>query len=931
MVKGVASLADVDYGKTVNLPKTDFPMRGGLPTREPEIQQEWERRGLYQQINERNQGKPKFVLHDGPPYANGDIHLGHALNKILKDFIVKSKSMAGFHAPYVPGWDTHGLPIEQAIIKNKKVNRHELSIAEFRQMCYEYALSYVDHQRTQFKRLGVLGDWDDPYITLQPKYEAEQIRVFGEMADKGFIYKGLKPVYWCTSCETALADAEIEYEDKVSSSIYVKFLVKDGKGILPQQSSILIWTTTPWTLPANVAIALGPEFVYDVVKLDGENLVIAHELLAQVLQQKGAPADAVQTISSHKGAELEGIICSHPFLARDSLVILGEHVTLDSGTGAVHTAPGHGMEDYEVGLKYKLPILAPVDAHGKFTPEAGPVAGQFYAKANGEIISLLQEKGLLYQEKKLEHSYPHCWRCHNPVIYRATEQWFASIDQFRGQLLEQIEQVSWTPAWGKTRMHNMVADRQDWCISRQRVWGVPIPIFYCDACNEAIISTDTINHVADLFEQHGSQIWFEKEANELLPQGFTCSCGHGRFRKETDIMDVWFDSGSSHLAVCAQRPELTWPADLYLEGSDQYRGWFQSSLITGVAVAGRAPYHGVLSHGFLLDGEGRKQSKSLGNVIDPLKVTNQLGADILRLWVASVDYRSDVRVSDPILKQVAEVYRKIRNTFRYLLSNLYDFNPQTDRVQDGDLLEIDRYALHQLAKVDQRVKVGYEAYEFHVVYHELNNYASVDLSAFYFDVLKDRLYTSSPNSPDRRSAQTVLYIILDSLVRLAAPILAHTADEVWSYVPGHSSWSVQLEEWVRGLGHYQDDELGEKWDQVLGLREVVTRAIETLRKEKVLGTSLQAHVHLYPNAENLQVLRATPDLDKVLIVSKVTLHPSSETPPDDALVEAGLAVRVELATGEKCERCWTVTDEVGTIEQYPTLCKSCSQAVVHFV
>ncbi|MGZ4106152.1 MAG: isoleucine--tRNA ligase, partial [Tumebacillaceae bacterium] len=663
-----------DYSKTLNLPETEFPMRGNLPQREPQMQEKWNEMNLYHKVQEQQNGKPKYVLHDGPPYANGDIHIGHAMNKILKDIIVKFKTLEGFDAPYVPGWDTHGMPIEHAIIKNKGINRHEVPVTDFRQMCYDYALSFVDRQREQFKRLGVRADWENPYITLLPKYESRQIRVFGEMAKRGYIYKGLKPVHWCASCETALAEAEVEYADKTSPSIYVKFAVQDGKGVLPtENTSIVIWTTTPWTLPANVAIALGANFEYNLVEVNGENLLLAKELTEAVLKTTGFEGEA-KVVGTFTGQQLEGVKAAHPFLDRESLVILGDHVTLESGTGAVHTAPGHGMEDYMVGLQYGLPVLAPVDGQGKFTSEAGPYAGQYYSKANKQIVADLQESGRLLAEKALDHSYPHCWRCKNPVFFRATEQWFGSIDKFRDQLLEQIKQVNWDPSWGELRMHNMMVDRGDWCISRQRVWGVPIPIFYCTDCNTEIVNDETIDKVANLFAEHGSQIWFASEAMDLVPEGLTCSCGGTHFRKETDTMDVWFDSGSSHMAVVDEREELQWPADLYLEGSDQYRGWFNSSLSTGVAVRGQAPYKSILSHGFTLDGEGRKMSKSLGNVVDPLKVLQQYGADILRLWVASVDFRADTRVSDGILKQVAEVYRKIRNTFRYLLGNLNGFN-----------------------------------------------------------------------------------------------------------------------------------------------------------------------------------------------------------------------------------------------------------------
>ena len=919
-----------DYSKTLNLPETEFQMRGNLPQREPAMQEKWDGMNLYQQVQEKQKGKPQFILHDGPPYANGDIHIGHAMNKVLKDFIVKYKTMAGFDAPYVPGWDTHGMPIEHAIIKTKRINRHEVPVTDFRQMCNDYALDFVDRQRGQFKRLGVRGDWENPYITLKPEYEAEQIRVFGEMAKRGYIYKGLKPVYYCASCETALAEAEVEYADKTSPSIFVKFAVKDGKGVLPTENTfIVIWTTTPWTLPANVAIALGADFVYNLVEVNGEKLLLARELTESVLKTAGYEGEA-NVVGTFQGAELERVVTQHPFMDRESLVILGEHVTLESGTGCVHTAPGHGMEDYLVGLKYELPILAPVDGQGKFTQEAGKYAGQFYSKANKQIIEDLQETGALLAQKSLDHSYPHCWRCKNPVFFRATEQWFGSIEKFRDQLLEQIKQVKWSPSWGEIRLHNMVADRTDWCISRQRKWGVPIPIFYCADCNTEIINDETIDRVAKLFAEHGSQIWFQKEADELVPEGLTCSCGGKHFRKESDTMDVWFDSGSSHMAVLNARPELRWPADLYLEGSDQYRGWFNSSLSTAVAVRGEAPYKMVLSHGFTLDGEGRKQSKSLGNVVDPLKVMQQYGADILRLWVASVDFRADTRVSDAILKQVAEVYRKIRNTFRYLLANLSGFDPQKDLVPFDQLLEIDRWAVNRFEQTRQRVMRGYEDYEFHVCYHEINNFCTVDMSAFYFDVSKDRLYTLAPDAAERRSGQTAMYYVLTELTKLVAPILTHTADEVWAFVPGATEESVQLTEFGKPAVTF-DAELDRKWEAILTVRDEVLKAMEVARQEKTIGKSLTAQVDLFPSAETLHVLNNTPRLQEVLGVSKVTVHEAGSAVPNEATAYAGLAILVRPAEGETCERCRVVTPEVGKHEEHPTLCPNCVENVVHFI
>lgn len=692
----------MNYKDTLLMPKTEFPMRGNLPNKEPEIQEEWAEKDIYQMVLERTKGRPTFILHDGPPYANGDIHMGHALNKILKDFIVRFKSMNGFHAPYVPGWDTHGLPIETALTKNKKVKRKEMSTAEFRKLCEEYAWKQIEGQRNQFKRLGVRADWDNPYVTLKPEYEAQQILVFGEMAKRGYIYKGLKPVNWSPSSESALAEAEIEYKDKRSPSIYVSFKVKDGKGVLENGEQFIIWTTTPWTLPANLGICVHPNLEYSVLQVGAERYVIASELVEQVAKTLGF--EEYEVVKTLKGKELDKVVAAHPIYDRDSLVMLGDHVTTDAGTGCVHTAPGHGEDDFIVSMKYGLDVLCPVDEKGVMTEEAPGFEGLFYEDANKAITEQLEAKGALKKLDFITHSYPHDWRTKKPTIYRATAQWFASIKDFREALLDNIKETKWVPAWGETRLFNMVRDRGDWCISRQRVWGVPIPVFYAEN-GEPIITDETIQHVSQLFREHGSNIWFEKEAKELLPEGFTHpDSPNGEFTKEQDIMDVWFDSGSSHQAVLEERDDLVRPADLYLEGSDQYRGWFNSSLSTAVAVTGKAPYKGVLSHGFTLDKEGRKMSKSLGNTIDPTKVAKQLGAEILRLWVSSVNYQADHPVSDDILKQVAEVYRKIRNTFRFLHGNLFDFEPAVNAVPVEELREVDQYILIKLNKLIDKVK-----------------------------------------------------------------------------------------------------------------------------------------------------------------------------------------------------------------------------------
>ena len=915
----------MDYKDTLLMPNTEFPMRGNLPKREPDIQEKWEERNIYKKVQERTKGRPMFVLHDGPPYANGDIHMGHALNKILKDFIVRYKSMSGFNAPYVPGWDTHGLPIEQALT-NKGVDRKEMTVAEFRKLCEEYAYEQIDSQRTQFKRLGVRGDWENPYITLKPEYEAQQIKVFGEMAKKGYIYKGKKPVYWSPSSESALAEAEIEYKDKRSPSIYVGFNVIDGKGVLETHDQIIIWTTTPWTIPANLGIAVHPELTYVVVKANGQNYVVAEDLLEAVTKEIGW--EDVQVVKTVKGSELEYIKAKHPLYDRESLVVLGEHVTIDAGTGCVHTAPGHGEDDFYVGNKYGLDVLCPVDDRGHMTNEAPGFEGLFYDAANKPITEKLEEAGALLKIAFITHSYPHDWRTKKPVIYRATAQWFASIKDFRNELLEAVKETKWVPAWGETRLFNMVRDRGDWCISRQRAWGVPIPVFYTEN-GEEIITDETINHVSNLFREFGSNIWFEKEAKDLLPEGFTHpGSPNGKFTKETDIMDVWFDSGSSHQAVLLEREDLQRPADLYLEGSDQYRGWFNSSLSTAVAVTGKAPYKGVLSHGFALDGEGRKMSKSIGNVVVPAKVMNQLGADILRLWVASVDYQADVRVSDAILKQVAEVYRKIRNTFRFLLGNLADFNPAENAVAYEDLRDVDQFILVKLNKLIKYVREAYENYNFSDVYHAVNNFCTLDLSAFYLDFAKDVLYIEGADHPDRRAIQTVLYESLIVLTKLVAPILAHTADEVWVFISSVKEESVQLTDLPEYKELQNAKELEEKWSSFMKLRDDVLKALEEARNEKMIGKSLNAKVTLYVNDHVKELLHSIKEnLKQIFIVSSFEIAGSYEEAPENAHKFEHTAIVVSKAEGETCERCWIVTPEVGQVEEFETLCPRCADVV----
>lgn len=923
-VEGVEN--EMDYSATLNLPKTDFPMRGNLPNAEPQMQTWWADNNIYEKVQARRQGCEKFILHDGPPFSNGDIHIGHAMNKILKDFIVRYKSMQGFDAPYIPGWDTHGLPIEQAIANSKKVDRKTMSIDEFREYCAQYALNWVEKQKEQFMRLGVRGDWERPYITMDPAYEAAQIRVFGQMVEQGYIYKGLRPIYWSPSSESALADAEIEYRDVRSPSIYVAFEVKDSHGKLPENTAVIIWTTTPWTLPANLGISLHPTFDYVVVNVSGQHYVLAEGLLESVTEKLGW--EDVQLVKQMKGSEFEHMTCQHPFYDRESLVMTGEHVTLDAGTGCVHTAPGHGEDDFIIGQRYGLDVLCPVDELGKFTHEAPGFEGVFYDHANKMITEQLQQSGALLKLDFIQHQYPHDWRTKKPVIFRATEQWFASIDKAREAILSEIKNVKWTPHWGEVRLHNMIAERGDWCISRQRVWGVPIPIFYCANCQEPLVNDQTIDHVANLFAAEGSNAWYQKDERELLPPDMSCaSCGHETFVKETDTMDVWFDSGSSHVAVLETHDQLTSPADLYLEGSDQYRGWYNSSIITSVAVRGRAPYKGVLSTGFTLDGEGRKMSKSLGNTVDPVKVCNTLGADILRLWVASADYQADVRISDAILKQIAEAYRKIRNTLRFLLGNLSDFQPEQHRVPYEEMSELDHYALLRLQRVIERVGKAYDEYEFHTVYQTIHHFCSVEMSAFYLDIVKDRLYVNAHDAPIRRAVQTVLYDTVHALTRLIAPILPHTAEEVWRYIPDVTEESVQLTDFPIVDSSMYNESLERKWRQFVAVRDEVLKALEMARQNKLIGNSLSAEVNIYPEKEHASLLSQFSELDQLFIVSAVHVHDTDLEVPADAVQLEGLAVMVKPAPGEKCERCWMISPHVGEDKDHSTICPRCTQIV----
>ena len=912
-------------------------MRAGLPEREPEFLKYWEENKIYEKKQELHAGHKKFVLHDGPPYANGKIHMGTALNKILKDIIMKYKYAQGFDTPYVPGWDTHGMPIEHAAIKNLGLNRHELDTLVLRKECHDYALKWIDEQRTDFKRLGVLGDWDHPYITMTHDYEAVQIHVFGEMAKKGYIYKGKKAVYWCPHCETALAEAEIEYGEEKSPAIFVKMpLVKDN-GMLPEAAQgkpayIVIWTTTPWTMPANVAIALHPDFEYAWVECEGEILFMAKEMLEAV--GKVCKKDFSNIIGTCKGKDMEYAECRHPFetIDRKSLVVLADYVTLEAGTGCVHTAPGHGADDFETGVRYNLPIICPVDGSGKLTAEAGAdFAGMFVFDANVPIIKYLAGLNRLFGKENIRHQYAHCWRCKNPIIYRATEQWFASVDGFREEALNAIaNDVQWIPSWGEARIHNMVADRHDWCISRQRVWGVPIPIFYCEDCNEHLVNDDTINAVADLFAKEGSDAWWAHSAEEILPQGTKCpKCGGTHFRKESDIMDVWFDSGSSHAAVCKTRPELAWPADMYLEGSDQHRGWFQSSLLTSVATEGKAPYHAVLTHGYVVDGEGRKMSKSVGNTVAPQEVIAQYGADIIRLWAASSDYKADIRISKEILKQLSEVYRKIRNTIRYILGNTNDFNYETDKVEFKDMLELDRWALMHMQLLKKEVSAAYESYDFHVLYHAIHNFCSVEMSSYYLDILKDRLYAYKADSFERRSAQTAMYEIMLDLVVMIAPVLSFTMEEVWQFMkkPASMPESVFMMPWPECKEEYIDEALESKWDNFIEIRSEITRVLEGARRAKTIGHSLDAKVELHATGEALAILRSVEgDLATLLIVSQAKLV-EGLAGGVEATGREDLKVTVQAAEGEKCERCWIYSDTVGKDAEHPTVCARCAAAL----
>lgn len=927
------------YRKTLNLPQTPFSMKADLARREPEIAQFWEEVGLDTQIRETRSGGSRFILHDGPPYANGNIHVGTAFNKILKDVVVRLATMEGHHAPFVPGWDCHGQPIEHEVEKALGEGKERLSQADFRQRCREYALHFVNQQRDQFRRLGVGGSWWEPYLTLNHEYEATNIRVFGQLYQRGLIYRGYKPIHWCYHCLTALAEAEIEYREERSPSILVKMPLKSAFKPLDayqQRKSIVIWTTTPWTLPANVAVALRPDLDYVAVEVEKDILILAKSRKEAVFAEAGLPDGKM--VATFKGKDLEGSVTEHPLYEdRESVVVLADYVELDQGSGAVHIAPGHGRDDYVTGLKYDLPAPMPVDDRGVFTRDAQRFGGLHINEGNTRIVEDVESRDLLVAQGSVSHAYPHCWRCKNPVIFRATEQWFVSLDRddFRDEALAAIAKVRWIPDWSTRRIGAMVKERPDWCISRQRAWGVPIPVFYCESCRREVVTDETIGIVENLFRQEGADAWFKKEADAILPAELSCPhCGSHDFSKETDILDVWFESGVSHAAVLKNRAELSWPADLYLEGSDQHRGWFQSSLLCSVGAEHAPPYRAVLTHGFVVDGEGRKMSKSLGNVIDPLEVISDYGADILRLWVASADYSVDVAISPDILEYVSDAYRRIRNTFRFLLGNLSDFEPERDTVPYSDLLEIDRWALHRLTKRAAQVRQAYGAYSFHSVFHSLYNFCVVDLSSFYFDVLKDRLYTSAAKSLERRSGQTAFREILVGLAKLLAPVLPFTVEEVWQALePKEPEASVHLCLFPEAREEYLDHDLEERWDRLLEIRDEVLKALEIARNERVIGNSLEAAVHLYTSTSgDLYAFLSEfgeSALESAMIVSEVEISPTE--PPDEAFRSQqvpSLAVVVVPASGTKCERCWNWRSTVGHFPDHPTICERCRQALV---
>ncbi len=927
----------MDYKESLNLPKTDFPMKANLSKREPEMLARWDGMRIYDRIRETSRGRKPYILHDGPPYANGNIHLGTALNKIIKDILIKAKNMSGRDSVYVPGWDCHGLPIEHQVDKELGEKKAGIAQADKRRFCRVYAEKYVGIQREQFKRLGVFGEWENPYLTMTYDYEAVTVEEFGKLYLNGSVYKGKKPVYWCASCKTALAEAEVEYQDHTTPSIYVKFAVNsDIAARLPklagEKVSVVIWTTTPWTIPANLAIAFHEDFLYVAVKVKGEVLILAKDLLDYCLDAFGFRNESYEILDEFPGKVVEGLTCRHPLYERDSRLILAPFVTLDAGTGCVHIAPGHGQEDYEIGMKYGLENYAPVDDDGRFTRDVKDFAGQFVFDANEGVIAKLNEAGALLGRMDMQHTYPHCWRCKQPIIFRSTEQWFISMEKndLRKKALAAIDGVTWIPAWGSDRIYGMVENRPDWCISRQRLWGVPITMFYCKGCDSELMTEEILDHVVGLVREHGADVWFERDEKGLMPAGTRCpKCGGDDFKKETNILDVWFDSGVSHAAVLEHRPSLSSPADMYLEGNDQHRGWFHSSLLESVGTRGRAPYRNVLTHGFVVDGEGKKMSKSVGNVIDSQTIIDEYGAEILRLWVAAEDYTEDIRISGEILKRLVEAYRRIRNTSRFILGNLYDFNPATDAVSYPEMAEMDRWILHRLQEVTRRVREAYEQYQFHVVYYTLYNFCTVDLSALYLDVLKDRLYTSKASSPARRSAQTAMTTLLDAMARLLAPILTFTAEEVWLALPAcpGKAESVHLTQFPEVNEAWLKPELADTWKTLIAVKGEVSKAIETARQNKILGHSLDAAV-IIGAPKDLRTLLEThrEDLRALLIVSDVRIADAEEIGEGFKSTEiAGLAVSVDRATGAKCDRCWIYSETIGASAEHPTICARCRE------
>jgi len=927
----------MDYKKTLNLPKTDFPMKGNLTKKEPEILDKWDKENLYHTIRETSKGRKHYMLHDGPPYANGHIHMGHAFNKILKDIIIKSKQMTGFDAPYVPGWDCHGLPIEHNVDVELGDQKNHMSQAEIRRHCRQYAEKFVDVQRNEFKRLGVLGEWENPYLTMDFSYQATIVREFGKFALNGTLVRSKKPIYWCTSCKTALAEAEVEYEEHTSPSIFVKFpMISDLSDEYPALEGknvfIVIWTTTPWTIPANLAIALHPDLDYVAVDIGANQvMVMARGLMEICLDTFGI--DTYEVVAELDTKKLEHLKAKHPLYERESLIVLAPYVTLESGTGCVHTAPGHGREDYETGLQYGLDIYSPVDDSGRFTEEVQYFAGLDVVEANRVINEKLSDVGLLLKEQEISHEYPHCWRCKNPVIFRSTEQWFISMDKtgLRKAALQKIKEVSWIPNWGQDRIYGMIEKRPDWCISRQRSWGIPITLFFCAECESTVISQEIIDHVSGMIEQKGADVWFTEAVETLLPPGTACpQCGAQHFEKETDILDVWFDSGTSYAAVMEQRENLDSPSDLYLEGSDQHRGWFHSSLLCALGTRGEAPYRSVLTHGFVVDGKGRAMHKSVGNVIAPETLIKKYGAEIVRLWVAGEDYTDNIRLSEEILQRLTEAYRRIRNTCRYLLGNLSDFDPIQDQVPYENMEELDRWALHRLQEMNELILRAYENFEFHLVYHNLHNFCVLDLSSFYLDIIKDRLYVSSQKSMARRSAQTALNEILQVLVRLMAPVLSFTADEVWQYLKDDSRASnVHADLFIPVKEKYRDLELGERWNDIMSVRKEVTKALEIARKDKVIGHSLDASVVLGLSDEWMDKLGPYRDqLRSLFIVSSADIVPINDL-EDGSKAEGleGLKIRVTPSEDEKCERCWVHDPTTGDDDQHPTICRRCLNAL----